>query len=53
MNKKTYEYLIEKNIEEVEKFIPNSIERNHIIEILKQSIKLNYPNISKVGDTIK
>lgn len=43
LNKKTFERLIDENIAELEKYMPeNSLEKKHIIMILNESIKYHY-----------
>ena len=43
LNKKAYTELIEQNIAELEKYMPeHSLEKNHIIDILRWSIRVNY-----------
>lgn len=47
VNENTYTQLIEEDIKELEKYMPNTLERKHIIEVLKKSIKLEYKNSGK------
>jgi hypothetical protein len=45
LNKKAYTKLIDENIEELEKYMPeHSLEKRHIIDVLKWSIKTLYPS---------
>ena len=41
--KKVYQRLIENNVEEVEKLMGDTLESNHIIAILKDSVNYYYP----------
>ena len=43
MNKKTYEGLIDENIEFAKKHLPDSLEKDHILQILKASAEMEYP----------
>lgn len=43
LNKKTYQRLIKENIAVVKKHLPPSLEKIHVIEILKASVDQNYP----------
>jgi hypothetical protein len=42
MNKNAYQKLIDENISEIEKYMPDSLERRHTIDILKESVRMHY-----------
>ena len=42
LNRKAYARLIEENIAEIEKYMPDSLERQHTIEVLRWSVVLEY-----------
>ncbi len=53
MNKKTYEKLINENIEWLEKIHPtNSLEKDHTIAVLKDSIRLHYPEKNVITNIV-
>ena len=48
LNKQAYEKLIQENIDALEKYMPeHSLEKQHTIDVLKWSIKQNYPESSE------
>jgi hypothetical protein len=47
VHKEIYEEMVNNNIKFLEKHLPpNSLEKGHIILILRESVKLNYPETS-------
>ena len=53
MNKEIYTEMVEKDIERVLNEMPQSPERNHIIDILKGSINTYFPKTVKTLDVSK
>jgi len=53
LNKETYKKLIKEDMESVEKYFPeHSLEKKHILEVLRSSIECYYPSIGKQPSSV-
>ena len=51
LNKEYFTKLIEENIAELEKYMPeHSLEKKHTIDVLRESIRMHYPSSALQGE---